>query len=350
MNCSAERNVNMDIMRILALFLVISVHFFLWNDFYGMSMDTAEAFFLSVIRTISMSCVPLFLMLSGALLSGRSLLPVNRNYLKKPGELLLIYFLCTIILIFFRSMILHEPMSLRDMIVNLFSFSQYSWYVFMYVGLFILIPYFNFIWNKLNDRWDKIILIVILCVLTTLTSILNIRQTILPEIWSGIYPVSYYFLGAYISKEYEKIKIKKNVIFMVWVISAFIFSAFNFIISRKDRYAMGAWNDWGSYENIILSLLVFVFILKLDTGNMKTRWRKILKVVSGWTYVAFMLSYISDIIAWKVFKDIIPVSNKLLIYIPSVFISFGMAMIMSWIFNIVYGKLKGLLLWKKRYF
>ncbi len=343
-----ERNVNIDIVRCTAFFLVISVHFFLWNGFYQIKMNTPEAYFLCVIRTVSMSCVPLFLMISGYLLSKRDYLPISKKYISKLAELLVIYLMCTVILIFFRKEILHENMSFIDMIKNVISFSQYSWYVFMYAGLYLLIPFLNLIWKNLDKTRDKTVLLIILCSLSAATSVINIKEALLPAIWTGIYPITYYYLGAFIADEHRYIKIRRSILFLIWLFFAFAIGYFNYGISGEGIFAMGIWNDWGSLENIILPVLLFLTIIRQDTVHMKPGIKKVLQMMSGLIYVAFMLSYISDIVAWKLFKDVIPVSGILLKYIPSVFVSFGLAMIMSWVFNIAYGKLKGLLFGVKR--
>ena len=248
--------------------------------------------------------------------------------------------ICLIVSVRFWALILKESMSLWDMIVNIFSFSQYSWYVFMYVGLFSLIPYLNLLWNRLNNRRDKLILAAFLCFLAALTSIVNLKGTIIPENWTGIYPVAYYYLGALISEEYENIKIKNGILFTAWSLLALIFGMINYILSRKELFAMGSWNDFGSFESMVLSSLIFISVLRLDTGNMKTGWKIILKKMSNLVYAAFMLSYISDIAAWKIFKDIIPINDKLLKYFPVVILSFASALVMSWIFNNIYGMIR----------
>ena len=334
-----ERNINIDIVRCVAFLLVVSVHFFLWNGFYQMKMDNSEAFIMCIIRTISMSCVPLFLMISGYLLSKKDFFPIDRKYLCKLVELLIIYLLCTAILIFFRKIILHEVMNFTDIIKNIVSFSQYSWYVAMYAGLYVLMPYLNLCWNNIDGR-EKKWLVIILCFLSSATSLINIKHTILPEIWTGIYPVMYYYLGACISEEQGNIKIRGKAIFVLWMICAVLIGFINYIISGNDIFAMGAWNDWGALENIILSILLFMFIIKLDMTGIKLEIRKFIEGTATLVYVAFMISYISDIIAWKIFRDIIPVSKKIFIYVPAVMLSFILSLVLSLVFNNIFKTIK----------
>ncbi len=323
------RNVNMDIMRSTALFLVVSVHFFLWNGFYSMEMQGVSACIMSVIRTVSMSCVPLFLLISGYLLSERDFIPVKKEYFRKLLYLLFVYVVCTLILVIFRRFILHEEAGLFDMIKNFFSFSQYSWYVAMYAGLYLLIPFLNLLWKNTENKKDERILVSSLILITALPSLFNIKETIIPEVWTGIYPVTYYFIGAYIKRREDEIRIRGLLLTLFWIILLVIFGVFNFFISGGGRFGMGAWNDWGALQNIVLSVLLFLMITKIPAGSPEKKIWALLKKMSGLTYAAFLLSYISDIVAWKLFKDIVPVENKLTVFLPAVLLSFVLSMIMS---------------------
>lgn len=329
MSGKEEREINIDIIRVLALMLVISVHFFLWNGFYQSDMNGIEPYLMSIIRTASMSCVPLFLLISGYLLSDRNYIPVKREYFGKLGYLLFVYLICTAVLIFFRTVILHENMGIFDMIKNVLSFSQYSWYVAMYSGLYLLIPFLNLLWRYIENKKDEQIFILVLCVLGMLPSLINIGIDLIPENWVGIYPVTYYYIGAYIKRRERDIHVKTVNLIFIWVVMVLLAGSFNYMVSHKGRFAMGAWNDWGSFENIVLSVIFFLLVKRIHVTDMSKSVKKLLEGLSGLTYIAFMLSYISDIVTWKIFKDIIPVENKLLIYVPAVVFSFVLAFILA---------------------
>lgn len=68
-----ERNYSYDIIRIFALFSVISVHFFLNSGFYKELVFGREMLIMTTMRSFFMICVPLFLMLSGALVYRKTL-------------------------------------------------------------------------------------------------------------------------------------------------------------------------------------------------------------------------------------------------------------------------------------
>ncbi len=327
------RHYNIDIARIVAMFLVVSVHFFLWNGFYSIKMEGAGALIMSVLRTISMSCVPMFLLISGYLLADRNYFPVKIEYYRKLIDLLGMYLVCTAILLVFRIFILKEDFSVKDVVINIFSFSQYSWYVAMYAGLFLIIPFLNLLWERIADRNMQRVLIISLCILTAVPSLINLKTDVFPKDWIGIYPVTYYYIGAYIKKHGDDIRSGQGLLILIWVFSAVVFGCMNYLFSFKGRFAMGIWNDWGSCQNMILSACLFLVIIKHKVKADGEKRKRILPVLSELVYCAFLLSYISDIVAWKIFKDLIPVENKLLAFVPAVALSMALSLIMSYMVN-----------------
>ena len=83
-----NRDTSADIIRIIAVFLVICVHFFLMSGFYGQNIDGFEMYPLVTMRTLSEICVPLFMILTGYLMCGKK---PNRDYYFKIGKTLFVY-------------------------------------------------------------------------------------------------------------------------------------------------------------------------------------------------------------------------------------------------------------------
>ena len=68
---AAKRNVNLDLTRCAAVFSVVAVHFFLNSGFYGTPIVGGKMLLSTILRTVFMVCVPLFLLLTGYLMSGK---------------------------------------------------------------------------------------------------------------------------------------------------------------------------------------------------------------------------------------------------------------------------------------
>ena len=74
------RDPKLDIIRIFALICVVGVHFFLNCGFYDVPIVGKRMYVASVVRAFFITCVPLFLMLTGYLVNKKQLTsPVLRS-------------------------------------------------------------------------------------------------------------------------------------------------------------------------------------------------------------------------------------------------------------------------------
>lgn len=74
------RNINVDIIKCIAVFLVVSVHFCLNNGFYEMTISCPRMYVMVCIRTFSMMCVPLFLLITGFLMNKKDINSLYNNF------------------------------------------------------------------------------------------------------------------------------------------------------------------------------------------------------------------------------------------------------------------------------
>lgn len=61
------RNPSLDVLRITAFFLVVSHHFAYASDFIDLPVGGKKMLVMTVVRTVTVCCVPLFIMLTGYL-------------------------------------------------------------------------------------------------------------------------------------------------------------------------------------------------------------------------------------------------------------------------------------------
>lgn len=60
-----ERDIRLDILRTIAITFVIAIHAFSWIGFYEQPLNGWIFLALSMVRVCFVTCVPLFLILSG---------------------------------------------------------------------------------------------------------------------------------------------------------------------------------------------------------------------------------------------------------------------------------------------
>ena len=344
------RDVRLDIIRIFSLFCVIAVHFFLNSGFYNEIVIGKKMYIMSIFRSFFIICVPMFIMLTGYLVNGKTL---SKKYYKGIIKILIIYLICSIIYSLFVKFYLKEEMTFTIFLKKLISYSgtRYSWYIEMYIGLFLLIPFFNIIINSLKSKKEYQLILITLIILIALPSILNIFKfdsidwwkkpsisksyvKILPAWWTSGYPVLYYFLGAYLKRYTVNINTKLNIFLLV--IFTIIDGTFNFYRSFSVKYIWESWNSYSSLFVMIETFLVFNLLLKINLNNNSIR-NNLLKTLSNACLGAYLISCMYDKIIYDKLEVLIPNVKQRFIYAPVVvLLSFTCSIITSILINTVY--------------
>jgi surface polysaccharide O-acyltransferase-like enzyme len=151
-----------------------------------------------------------------------------------------------------RKFILCGSTSLKLLLGGIFNFNTngYSWYVNMYIGLYIIIPFLNIIIKEISENKNTFIFAVL--VLTCLTAIPYCF-----DYWTIIYPINYYFIGTYI-KEYS-LEIKKY----KCVILIMIILLLEVMVLKLIGFSVGVFNKlWN--VNISNEVCFDIFIIKFD--------------------------------------------------------------------------------------
>lgn len=344
------RNVNLDIIRSIAVYLVISVHFFLNNGFYDITIQGKRLWAAVCVRTAFMTCVPLFMLLTGYLMNQKRL---SKRYFLGISKTLLTYLICCIFILIYTVVVLKEKTTFFSATIDILGFTHYSWYIEMYIGLFLLIPFLNLIYNNLENKKQKLLLIAVFTVLTTLPSILNIydllsfntiihpstsslTNKLVPEWWEGLYPITYYFIGAYLKEYKEDIKISAKKCLLLLLILIVVFGTFNFWRSHNIAFVWGKWSAWSSFENVIDSILLFLFIIKLNVERLPNPVKKCFSIVSELSLGVYLLSWIFDNALYQILNTHIALVQDRLYYypliVPAVFLC---SLLLSWIVKLI---------------
>lgn len=305
---TTQRNLAMDLIRSIAVFLVISVHFFLHSEFYTQKIDTFSMFIPVWIRTICMSCVPLFLVLSGYLNSEKK---VSVHYYKRICKILGIYVLASVACWIYKLIFLNAPLSVSQFIKDLLSFklAPYSWYIEMYLGLFLIIPFINLMYQHLETKRQKQLLVLSFMALSSFPSIFNIYRfdeiswwlmpssqtnyhSLLPDWWTMLYPITYYFLGAY----FKEFKPQRKPVFnlILWILFSLINALFVFYRSYPLTFMQGIWQNWESLPNLINTCLIFLLLLNIKEERHSDTLKNIVYTISDLSLGAYLVSWIFD--------------------------------------------------------
>lgn len=289
---------NADILRIFASLTVFIVHFFLNTEYYFLEINTPTMMIATCIRQFAMCCVPLFLMLTGYLYSGKEI-EFNKSHILKLTKVLIPYTIITILTFLFVTYTgINANANLATMLFG-FENNGYTWYIEAYLGIYLLIPFLNIMYNNLKSKNQKQILVGIFATLCFLPSLVNITGVVVfMDYWKILMPIAYYFVGVYL-KEYP-LKLNKRKCFVILVVSEIILSILGLTVF-KDNLMEHQSNGYGNLFNAINSILIFSIISKINTDKLKDKTKTRLSKLSNRVLSAYMISYIVDKIFYLVF-------------------------------------------------
>ena len=322
-----KRSINLDIIRIFALFSVISVHFFLHSGFYDDTLNGIKDFILVTAREFFMICVPLFIILTGYLNNKKE---ISKEYYKSLIPKLLVYLFCAIIQIVVMKYYEHKNITFISSIITITNFKiHYGWYMNMYVGLFLLIPFLNIIYNNLKNKKEKQILILTLLILTSLPSILVKSNIFFSDFWTTIYPITYFFIGCYLKEYGLNISKSKNIIIIILLL--LIYGVTNYYLCFNKTFIKTNFNySWCGIMPLSLAILVFNLLLNIKGNN-----NKFISKISELTFGAYLVEWVFDRIVYNILNKNIIYENRIYYYIMCVIIVFVCSILLSYMVNLI---------------
>lgn len=351
----SERNETLDIIRIISLLCINGVHFFRNSGFYSTPVEGGKMMILCIFRSLFIICVPMFLMLSGYLMHKKT---PSKKYFWGITKTIVIYFLCSVVFSLFLKFIQEEEMTPKIFITNLFGFegTKYAWYIEMYLGLYLMIPFLNIIFNNLKDKKQALYLLGALFAVCILPSFFNIFRfeeaewwldpasskdyfQILPQWWDDLYPVFFYFLGAYLSKYKPAMPVITNVALLI--ASVVFDGAFSFYRSLGHNYVWGDWNSNTSPTTALTAFLTFTLLLNIRFKKENQSRSFVLKLMSDSCIFAFLLSGMFDLYLYDIFNKEIPTVQDRFVYAPlMIFAVYISSLSIGIVVNFLYSILK----------
>ncbi len=285
-----NRKAGLDVVRCVALIFIIGVHFFYHNGYYWEKQVGMPMFIADFVRWLTFTCVPMFIVLTGYLKAEKR--PDMEHY-KGIVAVLVTWVVTSVICIIFKEAYLGKGQSLAQNIVDFVRFkgADYAWYIELYIGLFMLIPFLNemFGWKKSRKYHNLFMLTLVLTVFVP--SWLNdVTGEILPNYFVSLWPFAYYFFGCYI-RRYQP-KINKFACLAVIVVFSVMRAARTFLSAKGGNFYDGI---GGGYSDFYVGIItVFVFLMFYDWEIENSVIKKIFAHVSKRSLHIYLLSSIAD--------------------------------------------------------
>lgn len=312
-NIKTGREFGMDIARIIAILFVPFIHFFGDTEYYSAPIEGTAMLHATALRWLVLTAVPLFMIITGYFKTDKD---VSFNHYKAVFPVLMTHIVCCTVRLFVDFHI-HGIELTREYVLDKLLYFNYGWYVKLYIGLLLVIPFLNKAYHGLETRAKKEILILTLVFLTAMGPLI---YDVVPATWLILYVTGYYFIGAYI-REY---KVRINPIINIALIAAVVFSAAYGTYGHCggdifDWSYLGYSNNSGysSLPAFMGSALIIILVCDLNCPFKPIAWAA--KTVSVVSLEMYLFSQMFDMIYYKpyqeagcVFTDYLPVASELL--------------------------------------
>lgn len=165
-NTNLSRNLSLDIARIIAVFAVIMIHCSC-NFVSNFAEGTTEFFWGNIFDSISRLGVPLFLMISGALmLDENKKITCKTLYSKNIKTIVLLTIAWSVIYSLFSQVFIPvltgRTVSISDLIKAIINGHMHMWYLYLIVGLYIITPFLRAFVYKSNKNLVLLFIVIAL--------------------------------------------------------------------------------------------------------------------------------------------------------------------------------------------
>ena len=312
-----RRHFGLDLIRAVSLYFVIAEHYFLHTDFYSVPLQGWGMALSAFVRMPFMTCIPLFLMLSGWLCAERRWDGDLRGYLRGLLPVLVVWLLSSGLCQLFRIFCQGEPYTLFGSVSNILSYAAapYSWYVEMYIGLYLMMPFLNAAWDSL-DRKGRAVMTLAFTLLSVLPTVTNLRLRLLPEWWIKLYPIAYYCFGLWV-KRYP-LRTRSLWLLAGWLGSSAAAAAMRWVFAGGGPFEWAAYADTNGPFTAFGGMCVFSVLERCSGARAPGFVRRVVEWMSRLCLPAMLLSYIFEQLVYPhVLRAGLPYPTALLLLPPA---------------------------------
>lgn len=303
-NSVKAREANMELLRIVAMLMVITLHCVGRGLLLSNSViSNVNLLLIQFLDSFSLTANSLFILLTGYYYIGKKF--NLRKILSLWGKTL---FYC--ILIFTIYSILY----LKTNFLNSFFpvFSGAYWFITSYIALYFIMPFLNIAINKFSQKQCKFLIIFLVILMGVIRIIFNPADLFNSTF---MHMIVIYIIGAYI-KKYVKIEPNKQY-FIKYVLVAIIFTVAITILNVLVHIIPKTLDVWiiianilsyfRNFINIILVYMAILLFMKFKTINIKSnKLSKLILYISPSVFSIYIIHdnvHLRDMI-WQKFSFI----------------------------------------------
>ena len=337
-----KRNYNYDIIRVIAISLVVICHSVEMVYFENSNVSVQYNLFYILCHSISRLGVPLFLYLTGTLLLNKKFETNNdiKKFYKHNFLTLIIvceiWYMCYYLLDMF---VFEKTLYFKEFIQIVMFLKPYplshAWYLPMIIGIYLTIPFISILVNKYSKAikyimYINIFYVFIIPFINVVLELLKVDYQLINAFnmpfGGGCYGI-YLLIGYFISQRYDNEKgSKKWNNYLLILIFALTF-AFNIFV----RYKLNCDSWYNSLTVLVCSYCIYVLSLKIKINStIVKKWLEKLSVCSFGVYLIHkpIINLLNKLNLINNTSYVLPV-KVLLYFLLSLIISYILAIIIS---------------------
>jgi len=293
-----ESKVWLNILKILACFNVIINHV----SIIKIGNTNNEILFHCIQFALSKVAVPIFIMITAALLINKK---IDFKYITEKIFKIIIILISLSFLVYFGKYIFGTgSFNVFDFTQKFFTSSIISpyWYLYMLVGLYLMIPILNKMLKKLNIKDLRYIVLLSLIVPSAIVTIEKITNFYLDYSFTISFftiIISYYISGIYLTKE-KLTKKNKNIALLAFIIPILLLIIYMFltgIINNEISYVL---DDYKAITTSLPSLSLFYLIrYYFENKKLSSKIKKAINTISRLTFGVYLFH---PIFIFKIYK------------------------------------------------
>lgn len=267
-----QRNYNLDLLRILACFMVIVIHVCATN----WDNTNTNSFYFAIYNiydSLVRASVPLFVMISGVFFLNQKEIETKKLYKTKILKLCVFYFSWNIIYYFFDIFIYKYDFTILSFLNKVILGHFHLWFIPMIIGLYIISPLLTKITMNSSSKLVKYFITIFMvgCLMTTIDYCTFLPKYELIHNFISKLPIdiicqyySYFLLGYYLyNYDFTRIEKKKILLSGTFIICILVCTCGTWYLSHVSGF-----NNATLYENFsIFTLLEAIIIFLLFKKN-----------------------------------------------------------------------------------
>ncbi len=324
---------NIDLLKFIAIICVIFIHI-VSGDLYKYGIIPNKYWNVAnVINSLSRVCVPIFVMVSGALLLSKD--ESMKNFFKKRFLRIIPSFLLFSIFYYLIDIYYLEQKNTNFIIYMLQGKIFYHlWYIYMILGIYLLVPFFRKVVYNIENKYILYFIIVwflFMILIPFLEFITKINFKVYNTV--GQY-IGYFILGYYLINMDTKIFINKyKILITINILFTLLTILLSYYYTKSENKLVDYFYNYHSITVFFQSISIYLIVINLNFQNFLKN-RKILKMtVDEISRLSFNIYLIHPIILLILERNIKLTMNYIVYIIFSFFITILLSYIVAKIFE-----------------